>query len=69
MPAVIERAIGEVRERTGDRIHQKIRDFLLVHRRGGEPCPVCGNNITEVTANRHITSYCRRCQPGMLIRN
>ena len=69
MPNVIRSAIEQVRERTGDRIHQKIRDFLIVHRRGGEPCPVCGGNITEVTANRRITSYCRSCQPGMLISN
>ncbi len=69
MPEVIRKATEVVRERTGDRIHQKIRDFLRVHRRGGEPCPVCGTRITEVTANRRITSYCRTCQPGMLIGN
>jgi formamidopyrimidine-DNA glycosylase len=69
MPGVIKKATEVVRERAGDQIHKKIRDFLRVHRRGGESCPVYGGTITEVTANRRITSYCRTCQPGMLIRN
>jgi formamidopyrimidine-DNA glycosylase len=40
------------------------RDHLRVHRRGGQPCPRCGNTISEITAGqRIITSFCRRCQP------
>ena len=66
---VVDEAIGVLRERMGDAIHVKIRDFLKVHRKGGQPCPHCGGTISELTANRRITSYCRRCQPGMLIRN
>jgi formamidopyrimidine-DNA glycosylase len=66
---VVEEAIGVLRERMGTQIHVKIRDFLKVHNKGGQPCPRCGGNITQLTANRMITSYCRRCQPGMLIRN
>ena len=66
---VVLEAIDEVRERMGDRIDHKVRDFLKVHNRGGEPCPNCGNKITELRANQRITSYCRRCQPGMLLRN
>ena len=66
---VLEEAIEVLRERMAEEIHHKIRDFLKVHRKGGQPCPTCGSNITEITANQRITSYCRRCQPGMLIRN
>jgi len=40
------------------------RDFLKVHRRGGEPCPVCGTRISEITAGQKITNFCRTCQPG-----
>ncbi len=67
--SVIEHSIEQVRERMGDRIDHKVRDFLLVHNRGGEPCPRCGKSITELRANQRITSYCRSCQPGMLLKN
>ncbi|MBM3945642.1 MAG: hypothetical protein FJ317_09195 [SAR202 cluster bacterium] len=66
---VMRAAIKELQGRVGENIHVKIRDFLKVHNKGGQPCPRCGNAISEVTANQRITSYCRRCQPGMLIRN
>lgn len=66
---VIEESVELVRERMGDRTDRKARDFLKAHNRGGQPCPRCGNKITELKANQRITSYCRRCQPGMLLRN
>jgi formamidopyrimidine-DNA glycosylase len=44
--------------------YEERRDFLRVHRRGGEPCPRCGATISEITANQRITSFCRTCQPG-----
>ncbi len=66
---VVVEAVTVLRARMGEDIHLKIRDFLKVHNRGGEPCPDCGRLITQVTANRRITSYCRGCQPGLLIKN
>ncbi len=66
---VVEDAIGVLRQRVGDDIHVKVRDFLKVHGKGGEPCPVCGGNISQINANQRLTNYCRRCQPGMLLRN
>ena len=66
---VVEEAIPILRKRMAERMHVKVRDFLKVHNKGGSPCPRCGNIISQITANRRITSYCRRCQPGMLIRN
>ena len=65
---VVVEAIAVLRGRMGKVIHLKIRDFLKVHNKGGEPCPRCGSTITEITANRRITSYCRRCQPGLLVK-
>jgi formamidopyrimidine-DNA glycosylase len=69
MGRVVRDAIVVLRERMGEQIHVKVRDFLRVHNRGGQPCPNCGGAITQLTANQRITSYCRRCQPGMLVRN
>ena len=68
-PAVVREAISVLRERMAENIHVKVRDFLKVHNKGGRPCPACGGNISQITANQRITSYCRRCQPGMLIKN
>ena len=66
---VAEEATEMLRQRMGEEVHRKIRDFLKVHSRGGEPCPRCGGAITQLTTNQRITSYCRHCQPGMLLRN
>ena len=44
--------------------YKERRSFLRVHRRGGEPCPVCGTRISEITAGQRITDFCRTCQPG-----
>ena len=44
--------------------YKERRDFMRVHRLGGQPCPRCGANISEITANRRVTSFCRQCQPG-----
>jgi formamidopyrimidine-DNA glycosylase len=61
--SVLEWAIREVTERAGDDLPlEEVRDFLRVHRRGGEPCPVCGSRITDITAGGRITSFCRSCQ-------
>ena len=62
-------AVAILRERMEEETHHKIRDFLQVHNKGGEPCPRCGNKISQLTANQQITSYCRHCQPGMLIKS
>ena len=69
IPQVLNEAIAVVRERMLPNIHLKIRDFLQVHRKGGEPCPRCGATISEIAPNKRITSWCRTCQPGGLIKN
>ncbi len=65
---VMRDAVDQVREAMAGDIHRKRRDFLKVHNRGGEPCPRCGTTISQLTANQRITSYCRTCQPGLLLR-
>lgn len=59
---VLSMAKRELRERVGTEIHVEIRDFLKVHGRGGQACPVCGGNISEVASNRRRTNFCRGCQ-------
>ena len=43
-------------------VYDEVREHLRVHRRGGQPCPVCGTRISEITAGGRITSFCRNCQ-------
>jgi formamidopyrimidine-DNA glycosylase len=38
------------------------RDFLMIHGKHNEVCPLCGNRISEVRANRFKTNYCQTCQ-------
>ncbi len=69
MHTVLREAIETLSERVGADIHVEIRDFLQVHGHGGEPCPCCGNPISEITARRRLTNFCRTCQPGMMVRH
>jgi formamidopyrimidine-DNA glycosylase len=68
MHEVLNEAIVTLRERVGADIHVEIRDFLKVHGKGGQPCPRCGTTISEIKARQQLTNFCRRCQPGTLIR-
>jgi formamidopyrimidine-DNA glycosylase len=67
MQSVLSDAIVTLRERVGADIHRKVRDFLAVHGKGGEPCPVCGGAISEIRARGRLTNFCRTCQPGGLM--
>jgi len=68
MRAVLNEAVTVLSERMGDEIDVKIRDFLAVHNKPGQPCPRCGQPISEVRSGKRATNFCRRCQPGSLIR-
>ena len=63
MVSVLGWASERAAEEIGERIDRKPRDFLRVHRKGGEACPKCGGAISEVSPNRRVTSFCRACQP------
>jgi formamidopyrimidine-DNA glycosylase len=60
--AVLGNALTILRERVPPTFETQVRDFLAVHRRGGEPCPRCGTRISEVSSRSEATSWCRGCQ-------
>jgi formamidopyrimidine-DNA glycosylase len=62
MRSVLADAITILRERVPPTFETQVRDFLAVHRRGGEPCPRCGTRISEVSSRSEATSWCRGCQ-------
>jgi len=39
------------------------QDQFLVHRRAGEPCPACGQEIRKIVVGGRGTYVCERCQP------
>ena len=60
--SVLATAIETLRERVPPTFETQVRDFLAVHRRGGEACPRCGTRISEVSSRSEATSWCRGCQ-------
>jgi formamidopyrimidine-DNA glycosylase len=62
MREVLPWAIDELRRRVPPRFEVEVRDFLKVHRKGGQPCPRCGTRLTEVSPGGFVTTWCRGCQ-------
>jgi formamidopyrimidine-DNA glycosylase len=60
--ATLCNAIAVLRERVPPAFETEVRAFLAVHNHGGEPCPMCGQRITQTEAGGFTTSYCRHCQ-------
>jgi len=40
------------------------RNYMAVHGRYGEPCPVCGEKVLRIRYADNETNYCARCQTG-----
>ncbi|HEX5588941.1 MAG TPA: DNA-formamidopyrimidine glycosylase family protein [Candidatus Limnocylindrales bacterium] len=55
-------AIGVLRARVPPSFETEVRDFLAVHRKGGQPCPRCGTRLSEVSSRSEATTWCRGCQ-------
>jgi formamidopyrimidine-DNA glycosylase len=60
--SVLSNAIDVLKERVPPTFETEVRDFLAVHNKGGQPCPRCGNRISQTEAGGFTTSYCRHCQ-------
>jgi formamidopyrimidine-DNA glycosylase len=59
---VLAWAIDELRQRVPPRFEVEVRDFLRVHRKGGQPCPRCGTVLSEISPGGFVTTFCRSCQ-------
>jgi formamidopyrimidine-DNA glycosylase len=59
---VLSWAIEELRVRVPPTFEKEVRDFLRVHRKGGQPCPRCGTRLSEVSPGGFVTTFCRSCQ-------
>ncbi|MFI6284119.1 Fpg/Nei family DNA glycosylase [Streptomyces sp. NPDC051018] len=60
--------LGEAVERSrgvaAGRLKAEKKSGLRVHGRTGEPCPVCGDTIREVSFSDSSLQYCPTCQTG-----
>jgi formamidopyrimidine-DNA glycosylase len=59
---VLPWAIGELHGLVPPRLEVEQREFLKVHRKGGQPCPRCGTRLSQVSAGGFDTTFCRGCQ-------
>jgi formamidopyrimidine-DNA glycosylase len=62
MRSTLANAVGVLEERVPPTFEKQVRDFLAVHRRGGEACPRCGTRLSEVSSRSEATTWCRGCQ-------
>jgi len=59
---VLPWAIAQLRERVPPHFEVEVRDFLRVHRKGGQACPRCGTTLSEIAPGGFVTTFCRGCQ-------
>ena len=45
-------------------LDEKVRDFLQVRGRHGEPCPRCGTTLRSAGVHGHDADFCPECQPA-----
>ncbi|MFW9831154.1 MAG: Fpg/Nei family DNA glycosylase [Candidatus Thorarchaeota archaeon] len=62
MKSVLTNAIQVISDRVGLTLQFEIRDFLKVHGKPTQPCPVCGNRISTVKSGLRVANFCRTCQ-------
>jgi formamidopyrimidine-DNA glycosylase len=60
---VLSAAVREVARRS-EPIEVKVRDFLRVRNRKGQPCPACGTTIRVEGVRGYDAFYCPTCQPN-----
>jgi formamidopyrimidine-DNA glycosylase len=66
MQETFQWAIPLLREQVRERLYQRNEEWrahLRVHRKGGEPCPRCGEPVKAQVRSGRETDYCLRCQP------
>jgi formamidopyrimidine-DNA glycosylase len=57
-------AVERTRGVAAGRLKAEKKSGLRVHGRTGQPCPVCGDTIREVSFSDSSLQYCPTCQTG-----
>ena len=64
MRDVLAEAVEHAAGLPPEELKDEKRASMRVHRRAGEPCPVCGDTILEVSFSDSALQYCPTCQTG-----
>ncbi|KYF58659.1 DNA-formamidopyrimidine glycosylase [Sorangium cellulosum] len=62
----IVRVLGDATRTIAERspaLDEKLRDFLKVRGRPGQPCPRCGDKLRRASVHGHDAIFCPSCQP------
>ncbi len=62
--AVMGEAVARARGVDMAELKPDKKQHLAVHGRTGEPCPVCGDTVREVSLSTRSFQYCPTCQTG-----
>ncbi|MFF0221305.1 Fpg/Nei family DNA glycosylase [Streptomyces sp. NPDC004629] len=62
--STLTEAVDRSRGLAAGRLKTEKKSGLRVHGRAGEPCPVCGDIIREVSFSDSSLQYCPTCQTG-----
>ncbi|WP_437276850.1 DNA-formamidopyrimidine glycosylase family protein [Sorangium sp. So ce375] len=64
--AAIARVLGDATRtiaRRAPALDERLRDFLKVRGRPGQPCPRCGDKLRRASVHGHDAIFCPACQP------
>ncbi len=62
--AVLSDAVGRSAGLAASGLKAEKKEGLAVHGRAGQPCPVCGDTVREVSFATKSFQYCPTCQTG-----
>ncbi|MGW0858937.1 Fpg/Nei family DNA glycosylase [Streptomyces sp. NPDC002690] len=60
----LEEAVARTSGVAAGKLKSEKRSGMRVHGRAGEPCPVCGDTVLEVSFSDSALQYCPTCQTG-----
>ncbi|MET7367765.1 DNA-formamidopyrimidine glycosylase family protein [Streptomyces sp. NPDC005566] len=64
MRATLQEAVERSRGVAAGRLKAEKKSNMRVHGRTGQPCPVCGDTVLEVSFSDSSLQYCPTCQTG-----
>ncbi|MDT3397879.1 DNA-formamidopyrimidine glycosylase family protein [Streptomyces sp. B1866] len=64
MGTVLRDAVERSRGLAAEELKAEKRGGMRVHGRAGQPCPVCGDTVREVSFQDSAFQYCPTCQTG-----